>query len=85
MKQSTKFLRTSYKRFKAETPAYFKKIVVFMCGLSAAGIALLPYEDNLPAWMKGVPGYCIAIGAAGAFLSKLTATEESLKEINKEA
>lgn len=85
MKQSGKssqdsFLVHIYNRYKAETPKFFKKILYFMCSLTTLGVALIGYSDQLPESLKSVGGYCIAIGAVGAFLSKLTIVDVPIEK-----
>jgi hypothetical protein len=69
-----------YNRLKSETPAFFQKIFYFMASLTVLGVALIPYNDSLPEWLKPVGGYCIAIGAVGSFLAKATTTDVALSE-----
>ena len=64
-------------RIKAKTPLHFKRIIKIALTLGAVGGALVALPDSieLPAIIKTIGGYFIAIGVVGAAIAK-TAKED---------
>lgn len=66
-------MRTIFKRLRAETPSFFKKIIAICLSLVAMAVALEPFKDSLPpVFAEKIMPFCYIAGGVGAFFAKLT-------------
>ncbi len=68
------------KRWKAETPTFWKKVQKIGIGVSAIGGALVGLPVILPAGLVTIGGYLVAIGSVATVLSNLTIVDSSVLE-----
>jgi len=68
------------KRWKAETPDFWKKVQKVGLAIGAIGGVIVSAPVVLPAGLITVAGYMVAVGSVAAVLSKLTVVEPSVLE-----
>lgn len=68
------------KRWKAETPNFWKKVQTIGIGIGAVGGIIVSAPVVLPAALITIGGYMVAIGSVAAVLSKLTVKDASVLE-----
>lgn len=68
------------KRWKAETPDFWKKVQTIGIGIGAVGGIIVSAPVVLPAALITIGGYMVAIGSVAAVLSKLTVKDVSVLE-----
>lgn len=78
-----KFWKTFLKRLKGQTPTFFQKIRMFMAGILAAGLSLLPFKEEFPDYLKSLPAYLIIVGTLGTINNSLPIVDK--KEIEEDA
>ncbi len=68
--------RQIVKRWRGESPTFFKKITNIMVGIGAVSLAVIGSVATLPISLPAIiitaAGYGVAIGTTGAAISKLT-------------
>lgn len=60
------------KRWKAETPDFWKKVQTIGISIGAVGGIIVSAPVALPAALITIGGYMVAVGSVAAVLSKLT-------------
>ena len=60
------------KRWKSETPKFWKKVQKISIAAGVLGSAILASPVALPVAVLTVGGYLVAVGSVGATLSQLT-------------
>lgn len=68
------------KRWKAETPDFWKKVQKIGIGIGAVGGIIVSAPVALPAALITVGGYMVAVGSIAAVLSKLTVKDATVLE-----
>lgn len=68
------------KRWKAETPSFWKKVQKIGIGIGAVGGVIVGLPVALPAALVTIGGYMVAVGSVAAVLSKLTVVDASALE-----
>jgi hypothetical protein len=68
------------KRWKAETPDFWKKVQKIGIGIGAVGGIIVSAPVALPAALITVGGYMVAVGSVAAVLSKLTVKDATVLE-----
>jgi hypothetical protein len=68
------------KRWKSETPDFWKKVQKIGIGIGAVGGIIVSAPVALPAALITVGGYMVAVGSVAAVLSKLTVKDASVLE-----
>jgi|LauGreDrversion4_2_1035121.scaffolds.fasta_scaffold40102_5 hypothetical protein len=68
------------KRWKAETPDFWKKVQKIGIGIGAVGGVIVGLPVALPAAVVTIGGYMVAVGSVAAVLSKLTVKDPSVLE-----
>lgn len=68
------------KRWKAETPDFWKKVGNIGISIGAIGAILVSGTIVLPAAVVTVGGYMVAAGSVAKILSKLTVVDASVLE-----
>lgn len=69
------------KRWTAESPAFFKKIIFLGITLGAIGTAIMttPVETfDFPEWLDKIAGHLVGIGAIAAIIAKFTVADTSV-------
>lgn len=74
------FWKTFLKRLKGKTPGFFKKIRVFMGGVLASGVSLMPFKDELPEELKFLPILFIIVGTVGTINNSLPVKDPNIKD-----
>ena len=74
-------MKTLYKRFKGETPVFFKRVRNLCAMIAAASVTGYQYAYMLPPVVVQYLGYGATAGVVGAFISQFTvANPEDLKK-----
>lgn len=68
------------KRWKAETPEFWKKVQKVGLAIGAIGGVIVSAPVVLPAGLITLGGYMVAVGSVAAVLSKLTVVDASVLE-----
>ena len=68
------------KRWKAETPEFWKKVQKVGLAIGAIGGVIVSAPVVLPAGLITLGGYMVAVGSVAAVLSKLTVVDASILE-----
>lgn len=68
------------KRWKAETPEFWKKVQKVGLAIGAIGGVIVSTPVVLPAGLITLGGYMVAVGSVAAVLSKLTVVDASVLE-----
>lgn len=68
------------KRWKAETPDFWKKVQTIGITIGAVGGVIVSAPVVLPAALITIGGYMVAVGSVAAVLSKLTVKDASVLE-----
>ena len=68
------------KRWKAETPDFWKKVQTIGISIGAVGGIIVSAPVALPAALITIGGYMVAVGSVAAVLSKLTVKDASALE-----
>jgi hypothetical protein len=71
-------MKSLTKRWKAETPDFWKKVQKIGVGIGAIGGVLVSAPVALPAALVTIGGYMVAVGSVAAVLSKLTVKDPSV-------
>lgn len=72
---------TIYKRWKAKTPIFFKKVIKVGLGVGAFGGAVLASPVALPAFLITIAPSLVTAGAVSALIAKFTV--EDNKDLNR--
>jgi hypothetical protein len=70
-------MKTIFKRARAETPPFFKKLRNLGLGLTAIAAAVLTAPVSLPAAVLTAAGYLATAGAVASAISQLTMDDSS--------
>lgn len=73
-------MRKLAKRWKAETPEFWKKVQKVGLAIGAIGGVIVSAPVVLPAGLITLGGYMVAVGSVAAVLSKLTVVDASVLE-----
>lgn len=68
------------KRWKAETPDFWKKVQTIGISIGAVGGIIVSAPVALPAALITIGGYMVAVGSVAAVLSKLTVKDAATLE-----
>jgi len=66
------------KRWKSETPDFWKKVQKIGIGIGAIGGVIVSAPVALPAAVVTIGGYMVAVGSVAAVLSKLTVADANV-------
>ena len=73
-------MKNLIKRWKAETPTFWKKVQKVGIGVGAIGGVIVSLPIALPAALITIGGYMVAVGSVTAVLSKLTVVDATALE-----
>ncbi len=71
------FIKQLVKRYKAETPPFFKKLRLVGLTLAAAGGVLVASPIAIPAVVVTIGGYLIVAGSVATAVSQAAVTNET--------
>jgi len=70
MQKILDYFKVWKERLGSETPNFFKTIIRASVLLGSVGLALIAVGDSIPAPLKTIAGYLVAIGAVGGVIAK---------------